>query len=711
MAKLTATFQDVTADMQEAMKYEHDGRQKSREADHFINKRDGQWEPDVVKLFNGQPRYTIDLTSGIVNDAHGEMSSMDFAIKVSPSGGPATNAIAQHYAGLMRNIENNSGVGAKYIYRAAAKQMLTGGLGGWGIKQGYRSPMSFDQDLMIYPISNFMDRVWLDPGAEEQTGEDANWGFKLTSMSNQDYKRDFPKGSGMSVGRDLEDNVYSYKKSNAVVVAERYWKKFETVELLRMTDGAVFINDEKFKKVKDELKAKGVTVDKARKTKVARIFHQFMDGNDFLGEETETVFSFVPLIPMYGNFEISEDKLIYWGLVEKHMDPQRILNYTESRKVSEGSLAPRAKKWMTAEQAAGNLTTLQTMNTNNDPVQLYKHVADQPPPFETGGAQINPGLSETSQGMARYMETISGRINPSGDPTLGLQSGLALQTLQNKGDTGNFSYFTAAEVAIAHTCRVCIDAAPRVYDGLREIQLDEQDGTSKTITINQRVYDEETRQVIELNDLSKGSYSVVCSSGPAFQNRQQETVTAIESIAKIDPTIIQEGGDVLLANIPAPGMDKLAARRRARMITQGLIPEEQLTEEEKKQVQAQQAQQQEPSAMDQALLAEAAASTKESEAKVADTMSKIEERTKKTEMDLEQMRISSENADGKLEIERNKLVLQAMEATNKEVKDMADTLKAIGEALGKEAIIKSPATKEAFDKQAESLTKAIETSE
>lgn len=712
MAEINPTFDNTLKDLQESQKADHDGRERAREADHFTNKRDGQWEPEIISMYKDKPRYTIDLTTGIINDAHGEMSSMDFDIKVRPAGGPATTEIALHYDGLIRNIENNSGNGAKYIYRAAGKQMLTTGIGGWGVKQDYRSPLSFDQDLIIYPISNFMDRVWLDPNSELQDASDASWGFKLTSMSKQAYDRDFPKGSQMSIGRDLYDNVYSYKKSDAVIVAEHFWKKREVVDLVRMTDGSIFIDDEKFKKIKDELAQKNITVEKSRQTEAFRVYHRLLDGDDFLTDAKETVFTYVPLVPTYGNFEISEDKLIYWGLVEKHMDPQRILNYIESRKVEEGALAPRAKKWMTAEQAAGYKDKLQTLNTNTDPIQLYNFIPDVPQPFETGGAQINPGLTETGQAMARYMQSISGRVDPSGDPTLGLQSGVALEALQNKGDTSNISYFTAMEIAIAHTCRILGDAIPRVYDAQREIQLDAQDLSSKTITINQRVYDQESGKVIEVNDLSKGIYSFVCSSGPAFHNRQQETVTAINNLAKVDPSIMQLGADIYLANIPVPGMDKLAARRRTQMVDAGMIPANELTDEEKQEVQLKQQQvaNQPPSAVDQALIATAEAEQKTADAKTAETISKIDEREKKMILAFEKLQLDSQKVLGDQQIDSNKLILESMKAQDEQIKTLAETLKVIKDAIGADAIV-SPANTAAYEKQSEKLLSTIATSE
>jgi len=712
MATIEATYQNVVKDLREAQSSDREGREKAREADYFINARDGQWEPTIIQQYQGKPRYTIDLTSGIVNDVHGEMSSMDFSIAVRPAGGPATTDVALHYEGLIRNIENNSGTGAKYIYRAAGKQMVTGGLGGWGIKQGYRDPFSFNQDLIIYPISNFMDRVWFDPGAELQDASDADWGFKLTSMSTSRYDKDFPKGSGMSLSRDSYGTVYSCRKDNEVIVGEHYWRKPEVIELVRMTNGSVFVVDEKFNAVKDELAEQGVTVEKTRTSNAYRVYHQLLDGADFLTGQKETVFTYIPLVPVYGNFEISEDQLIYYGLVEKHMDPQRVLNYIESRKIAEGALAPRAKKWITKLQAGGHEKELRTMNTNDDPVQFYNHIPDQPPPFETGGAQINPGLSEASASMNRYMQTISGRVDPSGDPDLGLQSGIALQTLQNKGDTANVSYFTAMEIAIAHTCRIIGDAIPRVYDAQREVQLDFQDGSSKTITINQKVFDKDSQKVIELNDLSKGTYSFVCSAGPAFHNRQQETVTAIENIAKVDPTILQTGADIYLNNIPAPGMDKLAKRKRAQMVTQGIIPENELTPEEIQQVQKakEAAANQPPSAMDQALIATAQADQEKAQAGTADIMSKIEERENSIMIAIEKLGLESEKNKAAAQNDKGKLVLEAMKAQDEQIKILAETLNIIKDAIGADKIV-GPTNIASYEEQSQKLLGAIITSD
>ena len=67
-----------------------------------------------------------------------------------------------------------------------------------------------------------------------------------------------------------------------------------------------------------------------------KVFVRQMDSSGWLDDEKETVFSYVPLIPTYGNFDIIENKTVYFGAVEKQIDLNRILNYSLSREIEEG---------------------------------------------------------------------------------------------------------------------------------------------------------------------------------------------------------------------------------------------------------------------------------------------------------------------------------------------------------------------------------------
>ncbi|PHR99258.1 MAG: hypothetical protein COA78_25275 [Blastopirellula sp.] len=581
-----------------------DNRQKSRECDLFTSKRDGQWEESWWNKSDGKPRYTIDMTSPIVDQIAGEIEQADFGIVVDPAGGGADKKTAETMNGLVRNIQNISN--AKDTFNAAGRRVVNSGFDCWRIVQKFVDSDSFEQDLMIEPIPNAIDRVWFDDGSEKRDRSDSKWAVVMQAFTPADYKAKWPDGSEESLGDDKCFNAY-FNKPDLIMVGELYYIKKVERELVLMDNGVVYEDNDEFKTVKKELKALNVKEVKRRKRGKNVVYIRRFDSKGWLESENETVFQHIPVIPAYGNFKIIENKIIYFGVVEKLLDVQRVLNYSLSREIEEGALAPRAKYWMTEKQVGDNDATLETMNTNSHPVQIYNHDPEAPgPPMQQGGAQINPGLRSMSEAMRQAIGQTANQFAASMGDNPNAQSGVALRQLQNKGDIGTIKYFKALEIAINHTCRILINSIPKVYPKDRQVRILAEDGTSEMVTLGEEVLDNETGQTVTLNDLSSGKYDSVCSAGASFQNKQQETVASMIEVAQVDPSIIQLGGDILLNNISAPGMSLMADRKRAQLFQQGLIPPDQWTEEEEAQMQQQAQQPQQPDAMMVAAQAEQA---------------------------------------------------------------------------------------------------------
>jgi hypothetical protein len=236
------------------------------------------------------------------------------------------------------------------------------------------------------------------------------------------------------------------------------------------------------------------------------------------------------------------------------------------------------------------------------------------------------------------------------------------------------------------------------------------------VMLKDRIRDEQTGDIVEINDLSKGIYDVAVDIAPHFQNRQQETVKAITEIAPFDPSIIQNGADVMLKNITAPGMDILAERKRAQMVAAGIIPESQLTDDEKAQLQAQaeaQANAQPPlSAVEQALIAESQANIEATQARAAldqtraaETASKIEERLIKLQQSGEQMQLDQANKEADRALEQQKFMANMEEMMVSMLNTNADTMKTIREASGVDAIM-GPGIVENFKTQSDIVTES-----
>jgi len=656
--------------LRKAQSVEKDVRDIVREVHDFLDQKDGQWEDLAKEKFKGRPRYTFDKCNDLVDDIAGAMEQNDFDIQILPAGGDATQDLAKTYDGLIRNIQNLSN--ANDIYEASARFMVRAGIDGWRVKQRWGDNNTFDQDLFIDPISDFVDSVWFDPSSVLATREDARYCFVLEPISKVEYKEKFPKGTGQSITTDQEIQRASDRKPEEIIIGELIYKQKAKRDIVEMGNGAVYIVDDKFQQVKDDLEKQGIVEVRRRTREVEEIKTRLFDGGDWLTTPQNTVFDMLPIVPIYANWSVRQSVPNYWGIVTKKLDAQRVLNYTESRKVEEGALAPLAKIVATREQVGGNESQWEKLNVSSDPFLPYVHKDGQPPPYKIGGAEINPGLEITSQAMLQNLQSTAG-IDQLNTQSLGLLSGEAVKLRQERGDTRNFKYTTAKQRSICHTGKILMRAIPKVYDTKRQVRILNEDRSLDMVMLNDRVIDEQTGEEVEIIDLSKGTYDVTCNVSKGYKTRQGETVNAFVELAAIDPTVLEEGKDILLKSMNEPGMEALAERVRQRMVLGGQIPETQLSDEEKELIANQPPP--EPDPVTVALQAEAEDRDDEIQLKGIALVNKEKELKAKIANDLR----DDERASMKEAFEQIKVMGQALES-------QAKVLKTVAEAQGIEGV-------------------------
>jgi len=745
----------VLSMLKDAQKSDNDLRAHSREAHHFIDKRDGQWEPGLIKQFKNRPRYTFDKTGPIVDQIAGEMENADFTLRVRPSGGDASKDNAKIFDGLIRNIRNISN--AERTFEQAGRSMVTCGVDGWEIVQDWVDSDSFEQDLIIKKIHNWLDRVWFDDNSEEQDHSDAEWCFVLSTITRREYENQFPKAekNPASVGSNRLNDVYFQKTSDVVTLGKIYFKKRTKEELVQMSDGSIYVVDEDFQRVQDDLAnppvdpqtgqptAAPVTEESRRTRERSRVHSRIFSGDDWLTESEETVFDLIPIVATYGNHKITENKFLFRGVVEKLIDPQRVLNYALSRDIEEGALSPRGKYWMTQEQQEGFEEELSTMNVNADPIQNYNHIEGQPPPFWNDGARPNAGLQTTAENMNGAITEGAGLFQANMGDNPGLQSGVAIDRQISKGDNSTTKWFNSQEVAICYTGRVLINAIPRVYDSTRQVRILQDDGSFEMQTLNQPTTDEATGEVIILNNLSAGQYDVTCEVGAAFKSKQREAATAFAEMAATDPALSEIARDVWFKNLDAPGFDIVSERARAIMLQQGTIPQDQWTDEELEAARAAEeaAAQEEPEEDPNLLFAQAEQAKADADmlaAQVKQQEVQGNQQNKAQELQLEAQKIQLDvdkfmrekddkfnveaakiqQGQQKLEMEQQKIamaqqkmqidaVLANQKQQQQELTDAVNNLKTLREAMGVDAII-GPHNQEAYINQAIEVTELQE---
>ncbi len=724
----------------ESQDYERDQRNQCREAKLFITKRDGQWDPYAWQKLEGRFRGTFDMCTPIIDNIAGEIEQSDFTLRVSPAGGEATEDTARTYDGLIRNIRNMSN--AEDVFQQAGRSNVIQGFSAWEVVQEYADTDSFDQDLLIRAIPDAVDSVWFDPNSMMQTREDARWATVLTQLTKREYDKLYPEGSGMSIGDDRQSEAY-WEKTDHIIIGRLLYKKKSQIDLVRMSDGSVYEDDEDFKKIQDELAQRGITEDRRRKKDVMRVYSRIYDGSQWLSEEEETVFNLIPIVPIYGNFDIVEHKLTYSGKLEKLYDQQRSLNYLISRDIEDGALSPSPTVWMTEAMAEGH--DYSRMNIDKKGVR-YFNVDDENPnltPQYTGGPQSSPGMQTSIGNMQQMIGATANIFNAQQGNASPTQSGVAGAQQIDQGNIGSIKWFKSLEVGICYTGKVLIDALPRVYDSTRQIRVVGEDGTGKMVTLNESIIDEQTGEAVTINDLSQGKYDAVCNVGPAFNNQQKESAQAFLDAAAIDPTVLQTNMDLWLRSQETPIMKDAAARARQQLFNAGVIPEDQWSDEERELVAQQQAAaaQQPPAEDPNMVLAKAEelkgqaqvtdAQTKQLETQANMQLKQTDQQIKMAEINLKQQEferagqakfntdlIKAEQNQQQIDLsaqqqafnqqqETMKAMLTAVQQQQDSFSQAVNDLKVLREAMGVDSIV-GPTNTEAYIEQSEIVTEKQE---
>ena len=200
--------------------------------------------------------------------------------------------------------------------------------------------------------------------------------------------------------------------------------------------------------------------------------------------------------------------------------------------------------------------------------------------------------------MAQGIQVAGGVNNAMNGNFAGRMSEGALKAQIDRGQGSTRKWVNALVNGIRRTGQILTEALPVVYDTKRQFMLIGMDGAETMTMINDESYeveDAQTGKMVQKNNLNAGKYKVFCDAGPAFSNRMEAGLAALLEYAAIDPSVVQQGGDIMLKAIDAPLVDKIAERKRVQMLQAGMIPVEQMTDEEKEQAQAMAQQPQEPS--------------------------------------------------------------------------------------------------------------------
>lgn len=543
---------------------ETDMRKQAQDDLEFLSGK--QWSLEVLqeREIDRRPCLVVNRLPQQVQQITNDQRQNRPAIKVSPVDSAATEDLAEIIEGLVRHIEYRSN--AETAYDTAGEAAVRTGFGYWRILTDFTDPESFDQEIVIKQIKNQFS-VFLDPYHQEPDGSDANWGFIIEDLPEEEYKARYP-GSKAALASDwsaLGNDAPDWVKADSCRVAEYFYKEMKAAKIHLLATGETVHDDQLYQRQVEAYHA-GIDahVVKTRDTKIPVVKWVKMTALEVI-EKTEWVGTFIPIIPVYGNEININGKKILEGIIRHAKDPQRMLNYMKSAAAETIGLAPRTPFVVAEGQLEGYTQIWEEANRKNHAYLPYKPTsiagAQVPPPQRQTFEPAVQAVSQAAMGAADDIKAVTGIY----DSALGAQgnetAGVAIDARSRQTQTSNFHFYDNLKRSIRHTGRCLVEIIPKVYDSARAARILKEDGTQKIVKLNQQHTDPDTGKEV-LYSLSAGTYDVTVDIGPSFATKRKEAEASMIEFSKALPQQAPFFADLIAANADWNGAQEIAERLR-----------------------------------------------------------------------------------------------------------------------------------------------------
>jgi len=552
-------------DAQKFLRYANDADSYNRQdaLDDLKFSAGDQWTVEVQNSRNleARPCLTINKLDGFVRQICNQQRQARPRMKAHSMNSTANAKVADTLTGIFKHIETNSD--ADTAYDTAFEFAVRMGWGYWRVVTDYIREDSFDQEIYIRHIPNPFT-VYLDPNSQLPDGSDAESCLITEIMSKKDFKAQYPNADdgGNFNARGTGDNDAEWVMKDDIRIAEWWHTERKQTKLLMLSDGTQVYKEDA--PSEEMMLLAGISVVAERETMRKTIKWAKLTGLEVL-EESTWMGKFIPIVPVYGQQLVVDDKRKKYGIVRMAKDPQRMYNYWRTALTESVALAPKAK-WLLAEgQDEGHENDWNLANVKASPVLRYKQkdIEGQPAPVPSRLQPEPPaaGIIEATNAINLDLQTVVGIFDPN-MMAQGNMSGKAIRGQQMQIDLSNFHYYDNLTRSIKHTGRIILDLIPKIYDKERVMRIIGVDNQPEMITINERSVDDTGAEKI-LNDVTVGEYDVYMDTGPGYQSKRQEAVEAMIPLLQSNPELFQAAGDLVFRNMDFPGADVIADRLAA----------------------------------------------------------------------------------------------------------------------------------------------------
>ena len=495
------------------------------------------------------PILTVDKQRQYTNAIVNNYRRNPLSIRIRPKTSGASKQVAEILENHIRSVEQASE--SAIAYTNALDSAATIGVGYFRLCLDYDDPHSFEQTVKIEPLFNRF-AVFMDPHARHPAALDAAFCFVTSMMDRASFMAEYDLqppsvGEWSSLGNDRE-----WYSTDAVQVADYYYKTYERTELVKLPNGTV-------------LPTEGLAdLDPTWPTRVSRIptvWWVQLCGQAILATQ-RWMGAYCPVIRVQGDCLDVDGRVQRTGIIQASMQPCLAYDYFFSAQTEAIALAPKAPWLVYAEQIAGYEHYWNRANDVYQPYLLHKAVLVNgqllPPPQR---AAVEPAIQAITMALGTADEAIRaslGMYAPSVGQPQGDQSGVAIRTQKISGDQSTYNYPDNLSWSIRATGIQLVDLLRKLHAGPTTLRQVATDGQVSMAKVNQKYQDEDG--VEQEHMLSGGEFDVVVDSGPAYSTMREMSVEKLGILATAQPDLVPYFADYWSGDMDVPHSSEISAR-------------------------------------------------------------------------------------------------------------------------------------------------------
>jgi len=535
---------------------------RERAADDMVFALITQWDEAFLSESDLGYRGEFNILKKAIRQILSDLASNPVQVDFEPLDGTRDDA-AELIDGIYRtDDQNNVSIES---YENGKQEAVICGVGAWALYTDYVSLQSSNKNQTVKrrPIFEANNTVFWDPNAKLLDKSDAGWVDELRAYSEDGYLDLVEELTGerpKTIDADSfkqPDQSYTFPwiggEGKKIYVVEFYHREIVKEKILTMVDPFGMeseLREKALESVMDEMMDHGYTIESEKMTERYQVTKYIASGSEILngemkdGERVGEIIAgqHIPIVPCYGEHAYVEGEEHYEGITRLAKDPQRLRNFIMSYVADIASRSPRPKPIFTPEQIAGFANMYDVSGADNNlPYYLLNSKDEDGQPIPIGAIptmpeqQVPTALPLLIDLTRQAVEDVANPGIPQDVADVDL-AGKAIMALQARLDMQSMIYQTHFKHAKRRDAEIHASMSSEIHDVPRKQMVTAPDGTRKQIDVMSAIWDEETDEMVILNDLRSAEFEVYTKIGPDYKSQKEQTVASIdEKLGKLDP--------------------------------------------------------------------------------------------------------------------------------------------------------------------------------